>query len=218
MFGDDWLLARLLTWIPLLLSLTVHEWAHAFCASRLGDDTAERLGRMTLNPIVHIDPLGTLLLPLLGVPFGWAKPVPVNPLRFDRGVSMAGGMALVAAAGPLSNLALACAACGLCVLGTQLDPAGFPTGASFPLIASFALVNVALAAFNLIPIPPLDGSRIVDALLPERWRGAWTTLEASAPLLLVALLILPALAGFSPLGWLLEPLAELLRALVARGA
>ena len=93
--------------IPLLLSLTVHEWAHAWSAYRLGDDTASMQGRLTLNPIAHIDPVGTLVLPLLGIPFGWAKPVPVNPTRFRRGVNMSTGMIITAAAGPLSNVVLA---------------------------------------------------------------------------------------------------------------
>src|SRR5512134_1879423 len=92
---------------PLLLSLSFHEWAHAWSAHKLGDDTAERMGRLTLNPLAHIDPLGTILLPLLGVPFGWAKPVPVNPARFRRGVHMGRGMMITSAAGPLSNLLLA---------------------------------------------------------------------------------------------------------------
>src|SRR5580698_8792478 len=93
--------------IPLILSLTVHEWAHAYSAFRLGDDTAARQGRLTLNPIPHIDPFGTILCPLLGIPFGWAKPVPVNPVRFNREISMRAGMMITAAAGPLSNLVLA---------------------------------------------------------------------------------------------------------------
>src|SRR5687768_7374424 len=103
----NWLSTRVMILIPLLLSLTVHEWAHAYSAYRLGDDTAEREGRLTLNPIAHIDPLGTLLLPLLGIPFGWARPVPVNPTRFRRDVSMRSGMMLTAAAGPASNVVIA---------------------------------------------------------------------------------------------------------------
>src|SRR5271157_1843260 len=106
LFDEQTILARLTFLVPLILSLSVHEWAHAWAAWRLGDDTARLLGRMTLNPLAHIDPLGTVLLPLLGVPFGWAKPVPVNPLRF-RGVSMSIGMLLTAAAGPISNIVLA---------------------------------------------------------------------------------------------------------------
>src|SRR5215468_292941 len=101
------LLNRLMYVPILILSLTVHEWAHAYSAFRLGDDTAARQGRLTLNPLPHIDPFGTILCPLLGVPFGWAKPVPVVPSRFRRDVNMRTGMMITAAAGPLSNLALA---------------------------------------------------------------------------------------------------------------
>src|SRR5512142_2218234 len=93
--------------IPLLLSLTVHEFAHAWSAARLGDDTGARAGRLTLNPLAHIDPIGTILLPLLGIPFGWARPVPVDPSRFRRTVKMRTGVMLTAAAGPLSNVILA---------------------------------------------------------------------------------------------------------------
>ncbi|HMF44095.1 MAG TPA: site-2 protease family protein, partial [Polyangia bacterium] len=91
----------------MLLSLTVHEWAHAWSAYRLGDDTASKLGRLTLNPIAHIDPFGSLILPLLHIPFGWAKPVPVNPTRFRKGVNISTGMIITAAAGPLANVVLA---------------------------------------------------------------------------------------------------------------
>jgi Zn-dependent protease len=100
----DLLLDRAIGFIPVLLSLTVHEWAHAWTALRLGDDTAKMLGRVSLNPLDHIDPVGTLLLPLAGVPFGWAKPVPINPLRFRANISMPLGVLLSAAAGPISNL------------------------------------------------------------------------------------------------------------------
>src|SRR4029453_17695487 len=101
MFLADDIFDRAVAFIPVLLSLTVHEWAHAWAAWKLGDDTAKHLGRLTLNPLDHMDLLGTLLLPLT-VSFGWAKPVPINPLRF-RSVSMRFGIVLVAAAGPISN-------------------------------------------------------------------------------------------------------------------
>src|SRR5579872_3573193 len=107
MFTHVNLLHGLMTLVPLVLSLTVHEWAHAYSAFRLGDDTAARMGRMTLNPIPHIDPIGTILLPMLGIPFGWAKPVPITPTRFRRDISMRAGIMITAAAGPLSNLVLA---------------------------------------------------------------------------------------------------------------
>src|SRR5438046_1465283 len=96
----QYLAERVMYLIPLILSLTVHECAHGVVALMLGDDTAQKQGRLTLNPIVHIDPLGTFLLPLLGVPFGWAKPVPVNAARFRRGVSPSWGMMVTALAGP----------------------------------------------------------------------------------------------------------------------
>src|SRR5262245_5114479 len=105
------LLDRAIAFIPVLLSLTVHEWAHAWTAWKLGDDTAKLQGRVSLNPIDHIDPVGTLLLPLLGVPFGWAKPVPINPVRFRATVSMPMGVLLSVAAGPISNLVLAALGC-----------------------------------------------------------------------------------------------------------
>jgi Zn-dependent protease len=103
------LLAGVKILIPLILSLTVHEFAHAWSAYRLGDDTASRMGRLTLNPLAHIDPIGTVLLPLLGIPFGWARPVPINPARFRRSMRMSTGMMITAAAGPLANVILAVA-------------------------------------------------------------------------------------------------------------
>src|SRR5262249_34182464 len=111
MFTLDAIFDRAVAFIPVLLTLTVHEWAHAWTAWKLGDDTAKLLGRVSLNPIDHIDPVGTLLLPLLGVPFGWAKPVPINPLRFRSGISMPVGVLLAVAAGPISNLVLAAISC-----------------------------------------------------------------------------------------------------------
>jgi len=181
------LMGRLM-WLPLfLLSLTVHEFAHAWAASRLGDDTARRLGRLTLNPLSHIDLLGTILLPLLGVPFGWAKPVPVDPTRFRRDVSMARGMAITASAGPLANAIMAILSAVALGLGVRAAP-GFMEGDG-PVVfflVSMLQLNVGLALFNLIPIPPLDGSRIVAWLMPNGLREQWHQLERFAPLLILA--------------------------------
>jgi Zn-dependent protease len=195
---DNWLASRLMTLIPLWLSLSVHEWAHAWMAWRLGDDTAQRMGRLTLNPLAHIDPVGTLLLPLLGIPFGWAKPVPVQPQRFRPSVNMGTGMMLVAAAGPVANLGLAL----LCVLvEAVLLRMGSPAVASGQplsmLLHMMLVLNVLLAMFNALPIPPLDGSRVVDGLMPAAGRGLWQAVCRMAPLLLAAVIILPAVSGHS---------------------
>src|SRR5262245_34666958 len=162
MFTGPSLLERIMNLIPLILSLTVHEWAHAYSAFRLGDDTAARHGRLTLNPIPHIDPIGTLLLPLLGVPFGWAKPVPVVPTRFRRDVSMRTGMMITAAAGPISNLVLAVLATLIWGLLLRVT---VPSRGVEMLLMKAIVGNLALFIFNFIPVPPLDGSRIVDGLM-----------------------------------------------------
>lgn len=183
------LIADRLVWlIPLILSITVHEWAHAISASWLGDDTARLLGRDTLNPIAHVDPVGTLLLPLLGVPFGWAKPVPINPVRFRRGVNMKLGVLMVALAGPVSNACLA----SIC-WGIQQSSAVSPGSEVEQGITTLIILNLALAVFNMIPIPPLDGSRIVDALMPVRFRRVWNEVSNFGFALLIALFLAPLL-------------------------
>lgn len=186
---------NLLTLPVLILSLTVHEWAHAWSAWKLGDDTASREGRLTLNPMPHIDLLGTIVLPLLGAPIGWAKPVPVNPSRFRRSVNMSAGMAITASAGPLSNLVLAV---GCAVgLGLMFRFGGMHKGPLQQLLIRGLFMNVALAVFNLIPIPPLDGSRIVDHFVPAKHREAWDSFARFAPILLVVVIVAGAavLAG-----------------------
>ena len=177
--------------VPLVLSLTVHEWAHAWSARRLGDDTAERLGRLTLNPLVHIDPLGTLLMPML-VSFGWAKPVPVNPARFRPEVNQRFGMMITAAAGPLSHLVLAF----LCVIfsGLMLRFSLYNEALDWLFTRGFQL-NVLLALFNFLPIPPLDGSRVADGLMPNGLRPLWERFVRVGPILLLVLFMMPGLAA-----------------------
>ncbi|MGB0589108.1 MAG: site-2 protease family protein [Myxococcota bacterium] len=156
--------------VPLILSLTVHEYAHAAMAKALGDDTAERQGRFTLDPMSHIDPIGSLALPALlvlmntGFWFGWAKPVPYDPLRFSSKIRMKHGVLLVAAAGPLSNLLLA-------VLSAALLSAFPENEAARAFLGTCVLLNVLLFLFNLLPIPPLDGSKVAYGLIPDRWNG-----------------------------------------------
>ena len=160
--------------VPVILSLSVHEFAHAWTAKKLGDDTAEQAGRLTLNPAAHIDPLGTLLLPLLLTmqgfpPFGWAKPVPTNPTRYNRRWSMWKSNMLVAAAGPLSNLLLAF---GCSLLDSLLVHTGVKTNMPEALVILLARLfdtNIALFVFNMIPVAPLDGQSVLAGLLPEAW-------------------------------------------------
>jgi Zn-dependent protease len=174
--------------VVILLSMTLHEAMHAFVAYWLGDDTAKREGRLTLNPVKHIDPFLTLLLPLMlaiihAPIFGGAKPVPFNP---DRVRHDEWGSALVAAAGPLTNLLIAFVVFGIYVVG------GSPQTGLFALITVTAVtVNLGFFIFNMIPIPPLDGSRVLYALAPEVVRRGMEAIERFG-LIFVFLIILVA--------------------------
>ena len=174
--------------LVILFSMTLHEAMHAFMGYFLGDDTAKREGRLTLNPIKHIDPFLTILLPIIlaisGAPiFGGAKPVPFNPdrVRYDEW-----GAALVALAGPLTNLLIAFVAFGVMVL------AGMPGGSSaFGLVLTTIIsVNLGFFVFNMIPIPPLDGSRVLYALAPEFVRRGMEVLERYGIVVVFAIVLL----------------------------
>ena len=162
----------LTTYVVLLFSLSVHESAHAWMAHKLGDDTALNEGRVTLNPIPHIDPIGTLLLPILQIftsfPFlGWAKPTPYDPSNFRRDISMRTGHMLVAGAGPVSNFILALLFTGVFVLLVRAEMIGGGSGDPMTIIVVRGIqLNVVLALFNLVPIPPLDGSKVASYGLP----------------------------------------------------
>jgi Zn-dependent protease len=190
-FDFGWLI---ISFLVLVGSLTVHEMAHAWTADRLGDPTARLLGRVSLNPAVHVDPLGTLLLPLVaflsGLPvIGWAKPVPVNrrALRDPRR-----DFVVIAAAGPASNIVLAIvSAFALRMLAAS--PAGFPGVLAAGLQLAIHL-NMLLALFNLIPVPPLDGGNVIGGLLPPRLGGRYdAVVRPYGFLVLYALLITGAL-------------------------
>lgn len=192
---------RLLTLAILFLtSMPLHEWAHAWAAFQLGDDTAARRGRLTINPLAHLDPMGTLSLVIFG--FGWGKPVPVSPYRL-RG-SMRRGHALVSVAGPLSNLVLAMLAAIPFRLG-WLSP--FSAGSVISLsgiLLQFISINLALMIFNLIPFPPLDGSRVLAWLLPRPWAAKLDRLEQFGSLGLMLGLYL--LSSLGILGMIMNPL------------
>ena len=202
--------------IPMILSLSVHEWAHAWSANRLGDDTAKRMGRLTLNPMAHIDPFGTIILPLLLVlshvpAFGWARPVPVDPSRFRRDVSMGRGMALTASAGPISNLILAVLSTVLLGVLLRINVAGASVKS---LLIDVILLNVVLAIFNLLPLPPLDGSRIVAWIIPTRFREGWQTVERFAPVLLIVVFMFGGKVIRRPVNGVVEMLEYLLNVIV----
>jgi Zn-dependent protease len=162
----------LTNYLVLLFSLSFHESAHAWMAFRLGDDTAASLGRITLNPLPHIDPFGTVLMPLLqifgGFPvIGWAKPTPYDPGRFRRDVSLRRGHISVASVGPLSNLLLALIFAVLFAVILRVEvPADLKNGVYSVMSIGIAM-NVALAVFNILPVPPLDGSHILSWSLPR---------------------------------------------------
>ncbi|MBE0511289.1 MAG: site-2 protease family protein [Chromatiales bacterium] len=214
------LLQRVAVWVlPVLFAITIHETAHGWMALRLGDPTARMLGRLTLNPIKHIDPLGTILVPGLllmfsGFLFGWAKPVPITAQNLRRPKT---DMAWVAVAGPLSNLLMAIFWALVARLGLAIG-SGSPELALFLIYSGMAgmFVNILLMVLNLLPLPPLDGGRVVSALLPGPMSWRYDKLEPYGFFILLGLLmtgilgkilwpaITLALVGLAPLAGLNE--------------
>jgi len=180
--------------VPALIAAIVfHEVAHGYVAKLLGDPTASERGRLTLNPIRHVDPVGTLLVPgalaFFGGPvFGWAKPVPVNHYRLRNPRF---GMMAVAAAGPLSNLLLAAVGAvllGLLVRATGMTLAEQDSSLTVLMLSYFLMINVFLALFNLLPIPPFDGSHIVEGLMPRSMAETWGRLRQLGMLFFIVLI------------------------------
>jgi len=200
MFGRLDLATLIARAIVLLVAFTFHELAHAVTADRLGDPTPRRQGRITLNPIAHLDPFGTIMLLISG--FGWAKPVQVNPrnLKGDPRTSMA----IVAAAGPLSNVVMAvifALPIRLGLVGFQFGPSGMLPSLE-GLFFEFVWINLILAFFNLIPVPPLDGYRILTGILPPDLAFRLRPLEQYGFLILLAAIFLLPMIGIDLLGWL----------------
>ncbi len=192
--------------VGLVVAVILHEISHGVVALWLGDDTAKRAGRLTLNPVPHIDPFGSLILPaigaLSGAPIlGWAKPVPVNPALLRRGRQ---GMLLVSLAGPATNLALASAAAVFARAAYAAVEHDVAYYADLPLVVLvpflFAMVNLFLGLFNLVPVPPLDGSAILERMLPSSALGAWRSFRPYGMLVLFVLVFSTGFVGkaFSP--------------------
>ncbi|MEN6368830.1 MAG: site-2 protease family protein [Thermotogota bacterium] len=225
----DAVLRVVLSLIALFMAIVLHEVAHGYVAARLGDPTARAKGRLSINPLAHIDPIGTLLVPIALAIFnwltpgamlpliGWAKPVPINPNYFRNPFR---GMLFVAVAGPGTNLALAVCATAVGrlllpavpneVLFSSVGFAGYAARALFFLLGVFVVYNIILAAFNLIPIPPLDGSRVVTYFLPPAGRRFMVAAERYGFFVLLAVVFLGGIDlvfqwVLPAAGWLLGP-------------
>jgi len=199
---------------PILAAIIFHEVSHGFVANKLGDPTAKFMGRLTLNPLVHIDPVGTVILPALlmltgGPVFGWAKPVPINPANFK---DPRRDMAISAAAGPITNVLLALVSLLILKFLTVPLASFLPQAVIVPLTMMFKqsiLINVVLAAFNLLPIPPLDGGRVLVGLLPHKQAVLYSRIEPYG-FFIVIILLMTGIAGV-----LINPLINLILALLS---
>ncbi len=207
--------------LSFVIAISIHECMHAWTANRFGDPTARNLGRITLNPIEHFDPIGFfgMVLISIGIPFiGWGKPVPVSPGRFTGHFAQHrnGGMALVAAAGPLSNVAQAL----LMAIPFQLVIRGHINVGDqvWMFINTFIWVNILLASFNMIPVPPLDGYKILTGLLPDFWRPVLAPLEQYGFMILMLVVFFGSqFGGASIIDGIMLPVRQLLLDIVQVG-
>lgn len=207
------MISQIATWlVPLVIAIVFHEVAHGLVARRLGDPTAQRMGRLTLNPLKHVDPVGTVILPMIlaiakAPIFGWAKPVPVNHLQLRNPRR---DMVLVALAGPGMNFLLAAVgAVGLALVAPGGEAEGTQLFVAQNLV-NFVLINIFLAVFNLIPLPPFDGGHVVEGVLPRSAVPAWQRIGRFAiPVLLILLLVLPMISPeLNIVGKLVTPVVE----------
>jgi len=199
--------------ITLLIAFTFHEFAHAATANALGDDTPRMHGRLTLNPLAHLDVMGTVVLLFAG--FGWAKPVPVNPYALRRKTSA--GLMLVSIAGPASNLLLAVLAA--IPLRLRWVPLMMSTGPILPtwgeFLLEFVFINLALFLFNLIPLAPLDGEKVITFFLPDHWVEVYDRIRPYSPMILLAIIFVLPMFGLDLINLIIrQPLMGLTRFLV----
>ena len=198
---------------PILLAITFHEYAHGWMALKFGDPTAKMLGRLSLNPLVHLDPIGTLMLFI--VHFGWAKPVPVDPRYFSDPKRQ---MIWVALAGPIANMILAFIS-GILIVGFSSSNLMFNSQTAFfaNMLVYSLQINLALAIFNMLPIPPLDGSKILRGLLPYRYEYISNTLEQFGPWILFSLILIGMMSGFSLFWLFMSPFVRFFSSLFTLG-
>jgi len=204
------MIARVIT---LVIALTVHEFSHAFVATRFGDETPRQAGRLTLNPLSHLDPVGSLMLILAG--FGWAKPVPINPYVIRQ--NNKAGVMLVSIAGPASNLLMAILAALLLRVG--LFPVTYQVSSVLPtagyFLVEFIYVNVALFLFNMLPLAPLDGEKVLEFFLPHSWQGVLQSIRQYGPYVLLALIFVGPMIGFDLFGVIIRrPLMAIVNFLI----
>lgn len=200
---------------PLLFALTFHEAAHGWMALRLGDPTAKLLGRLTLNPLVHLDPLGTLIF-IIPPHIGWAKPVPVD-VRYLKHPRR--DMMWIALAGPVSNIILAFAF-GMILRGMNAVGHDFSSPAERALVNMVAwsvVLNLSLAAFNMIPIFPLDGSKVLTGLLSPTAAARFQQLEPIGPIILLGIILIGSFSGVSVIGRIISPVTSTLGSLFTGG-
>jgi Zn-dependent protease len=204
MFGISFssILVRL---VVLFLGIPIHEWAHAWSAYQLGDDTASMQGRLTLNPLAHLDPIGSLLILISG--FGWGKAVPVNPYRMR--VNPRVGMAISAAAGPFSNFILAM----LLAIPFRMRWVTWNSGIGDLLLIAIQ-INLGLMLFNLIPVYPLDGEKVLMGLMPTRWGDRLLQLRPFGTLILAMLLFVLPRIGIDPISMAIAPAYRILMSLL----
>lgn len=211
----------ILAFVP---ALVLHEVAHGFAAYKLGDNTAKSMGRLSLNPLKHLDPFGTVILPamlmFLNMPvFGFAKPVPYNPNNFEN---KRVGDCIVGLAGPLANLLMAIAGSLVMHLLSGFTPLAYSNDLFlyfyYYFLPQFIMINLYLMFFNLIPVPPLDGSSVIALFIPVQHLGKWYSIQAYAlPILMIVLVACPYVLGFSPFSAYLNATAGNLATLMIPG-